>query len=130
MIDLSIGGNDILGQSRDYSKRGERKKHANPGEHILNKNESKLLRKLMSETELTEKELREHKKYRKMLSDAQKVPVARLSELEKNKRDTMKEITKELKLAKEHPTVVEEFNRRWNIYISKISGWYKKKLGL
>ncbi len=130
MIDKSIGGNDILGRPREYSGRGERKKHAKPGEHIMNKNESRLLRKLMSDTELTEKELREHKKYRKMLSDAQKVPASKLSELERFQRNMMKEITKELKLAKEHPKVVVAFKIEWDKYVSRISSWHKTQLGL
>ena len=48
--DKSKGGNNILGQPRDYSKRNERKRHANPEQHIPNKKEAMLLRKLMSKT--------------------------------------------------------------------------------
>lgn len=130
IMDLSKGGNNILGQPRDYSGRSERKKHAKPGQHIMNKNESKLLRKLMHDTEMTEKELREHKKYRKMLSDAQKVPVAKMTDGERMKKNIMKDITKEFKLAKEHPIVVEEFKNRWNEYISGKSHWFRIRLGI
>ena len=40
--------------------------------HYPNKDETKELRKIMRSTGLSEKEVREDKKYRKMLSDAQK----------------------------------------------------------
>lgn len=94
----------------------EKKRHALPGVHIMNKNESKLLRKLMSETGMTEKEIREHKKYRKMLSEAQKVPAALRDKRQKAKDKVMKKVTMELKLAKEHPDVVAEFKKRWELY--------------
>jgi len=42
------------------------------GPHAPGGKEAKLLRRLMSETGLTEEQLREHKKYRVMLSEAQK----------------------------------------------------------
>jgi len=52
---------------------GESKnKHVDPSIHVMNKDESKALRKLMSETGMTEDEIREIKKYRKLLSEAQK----------------------------------------------------------
>ncbi len=89
----------------------ERKKHAKPGEHIPNKNEAKLLRKLMSQTGMSEEELRSHKKYRRMLSQAQKVPAAKKSDEQKRLDNIMKGVTKNLKLAKEHPKVQEEFHR-------------------
>jgi len=90
-----------------------KKRNAPPGVHIPNKNEAKLLRKLMSDTGLSEKEVREHKKYRKMLSEAQKVPKSKKSKLEKAQEKIMKNVTKELKLAKEHPKVKTEFEKRW-----------------
>lgn len=44
------------------------------GEHIPNKQEAKLLRRLMSETGNTEEEIRDIPKYRRMLAEAQKSP--------------------------------------------------------
>ncbi len=73
--------------------------------HIPNKNEARKLRQLMAETGLKEEELRNHKKYRKILSDAQK------PEVKKVKSDPiLKTITQELKLAKEHPKVIFIYN--------------------
>jgi len=40
-------------------------------EHVMGQPEAKVCRRLMAETGLNEEQLREHKKYRKMLSDAQ-----------------------------------------------------------
>jgi len=97
----------------------EKKRHAPAGVHIMNKNEFRLMRKLMSETGLSEKEIRAHKKYRKMLSEAQKVPAATKGKLQKAKNKVMKQVTRDLKLAKEHPAVVEEFNKRWNEFYKK-----------
>jgi len=96
-----------------YSKRRIRKANAPVGVHIPNKRESTMLRKLMSDTGLTEKELREDKKYRKILSEAQKVPTTKRTQEQKFVDDFMKNITRELKLAKEHPKVKAEFNKRW-----------------
>jgi len=92
-----------------------KKRYAKEGEHIPNKNEAKLLRKLMSDTGLTESELRSHKTYRIMLSDAQKVKT-KLNKKEKAIRDITKAITKKLKLAKEHPLVQAEFKKQWEKY--------------
>lgn len=85
--------------------------NAPAGVHIMNKNESKMLRKLMSETGLTEVELREQKKYRKMLSDAQK-EVGKKSRFLRRAESMLKSVTKELKLPNEHPLVVEAFDKR------------------
>jgi len=80
--------------------------------HVMNKNESKLCRKLMSQTGLTEKEVREHKKYRILLSEAQKAGSKELGYYDKKKRTRkryMKAATKQTGLAKEHPTTQEKF---------------------
>jgi hypothetical protein len=106
----------------------ERKKYAKPGEHIPNKNEAKLLRKLMSDTGLTEKELREHKKYRKMLSEAQKAKGTK-SEKERVMQTVMKSVTRELKLAKEHPKTKEAFAIKLEEYL-KHRPYLKRRLGL
>lgn len=90
----------------------DRKAFAPDGVHIPNKNEAKVLRKLMSKTGLSEKELREHKKYRKVLSEAQKVPKAKRTDKQKALDKIMKSVTRELKLAKEHPAVQAEFDKR------------------
>lgn len=42
------------------------------GEHVMSKAEGSLMRRIQSETGLSEEEVRTHKKYRKMLSDTQK----------------------------------------------------------
>jgi len=97
-----------------------RKRLAPAGVHVPNKDEATLLRKLMSESGLSEKEVREHKKYRVMLSDAQKKGVTSdKSKMEKQREKIMKGVTKELKLAKEHPLVIAEFNIRWNKWLNK-----------
>lgn len=78
--------------------------------HQMNKNEAKMLRKLSSETGLSENELRQIKKYRKMLSEAQDEGETSTKTLqERYVNRLMKRVTKELKLAKEHPTVIARF---------------------
>jgi len=97
---------------KTFDKRSLRKAYSN-GAHVPNKNEATLLRKIMSESGLTEEEVRANKKYRKMLSEAQdKGENSTISRVEKEKKRILKEITKELKLAKEHPLVVAEFKKR------------------
>lgn len=78
--------------------------------HINNKNEGKLLRKLMSETGLSESELRGIKKYRKMLSDVQdhgENPTT--DKRTKYINSLIKRVTKEVGLAKEHPLVIAKY---------------------
>lgn len=102
--------NEVV-QPKTYIR--EKKKHAKPGVHVPAKREGELLRKLMSDTGLSEKEIREHKKYRKMLSDTQKQE-PKLSKRKKAEKDLMKSITKYMKLAKEHPLVQAEFKKQWH----------------
>lgn len=52
-------------------KRREVKLSLPNGVHLMNKNEAKVMRQLKKKTGLSEEEIREVKKYRKMLSDAQ-----------------------------------------------------------
>ena len=95
-----------------YTKRQRIKAMAPPDEHLPNKDEAKMLRKLMAETGLSEIEVRNIKKYRKMLSKAQDAGERELTldEMrEKYSASIYKTITKRLKLAKEHPLVVAEY---------------------
>ena len=103
---------------------GCKNKNAPEGVHIMNKDESKLLRRLMSENGMTEEEVRSHKKYRKMLSNAQKEgQKCHRSKNQKVKDGIMKEITKELKLPKEHPDVVERYNAKIKEIMSGKNIW-------
>jgi len=100
-----------------FTKRNMKKKYAPVGVHVPNKNEAKLLRKIMSNTGLNESEVRKHYKYRLMLSTAQKSNTEDWDpnrEMKRSMKTLMKSITKRLKLAKEHPTVVAEFIKIWN----------------
>lgn len=55
-----------------YNRRHQIKRQASPDVHIMNKDEAKTLRRLKAQTGLTEDQLRVEKKYRKILSEAQK----------------------------------------------------------
>ena len=79
--------------------------------HLPNKNEAKVLRRIMSETGMSEKEVREHKKYRIELSKAQKVKHNPKSHL-KGFQHILKSVTRELKLPKEHPDVIKLYLER------------------
>jgi len=97
-----------------FQRYGRRAKLlAPPGVHVPNKNEAKMLRKLKSQTGLTESELREEKKYRKMLSDAQQRKGSKTAK-DRAYRDLLKKITRELKLPKEHPEVTKALTKIWN----------------
>lgn len=101
----------------EYPKQyiSKRKRYAKPGEHIPNSNEAKMLRRLMSQTGLTEKELREHKKYRKMLSSAQKQKGDK-TKYERKGIWILKYVLRELKLPKEHPLVLVKLKEKMNEY--------------
>lgn len=79
--------------------------------HVPNKDEAKLLRKIMADTKLTEEEVRSKERYRKMLAEVSREgEKAKLSRYQKLERDLMKRVTKELGLAKEHPKCIERYN--------------------
>lgn len=99
-----------------WDKRQMKKKLASINKHVPNKNEAKLLRKLMSENNLTEDEVRSIKKYRILLSIAQKEGAKRNTRFENDKKIAsriIKRITRELKLPKEHPLVIQAFKTKW-----------------
>lgn len=111
-----VAGDEGCGKDPDDANSSfyyNKKKYAVPGVHIMMKKEAKLLRKLMSDTGMTEVQLRAHKKYRKMLSDTQKVPPSKKTDYQREYDRQMKAVTRELKLAKEHPLVQAEFKKRW-----------------
>ena len=85
--------------------------------HIMNKDERKMLRKLKIKYGMTESELREHKKFRIILSEAQKEgQKPKRNILEKKLHLMTKMVCKELKLPKEHPLVVEKIKKLNNSY--------------
>jgi hypothetical protein len=87
--------------------------NAPAGVHVMNKNEAKLCRRLMAETGLSESELREHKKYRVMLSEEQKADLKRkCGKVTSFKKAIMKQVTKELKLPKEHPDCLSLYKEK------------------
>lgn len=114
-------------ESSSRSHLSKRKQMAPPGVHIPNSNEGKLLRKIMSETGLTEIEIRQRKIYRKQLADVRKAgetPKTSLNEDEKQAKRFLKMVLRELKLPKEHPKVQEALIKK--IEELNLRGWYYK----
>lgn len=97
-------------------------KYVDKNIHVMNKNESSLCRKLMSQTGLSEKELREHKKYRKMLSDAQKKG-EKGAYRNKYIEHIWKQVTQQTKLAKEHPISINLFRYKLKEHRYKYGGY-------
>jgi hypothetical protein len=97
-------------KKRGYTDRHSLKLSLPPDVHLPNKNEAKLLRRLKAETGLSEEEIRSIHKYRKMLSEESKKE-GKKNETQRRLISLMKSITKELKLPKEHPNVLDRF---WN----------------
>lgn len=104
----------------NYVPEGRSKNiNAPAGVHVMNKNERAALRKLKKQTGLTEEELRKEKKYRKVLSEAQK---------EKGKKDDfdrlviaiVKKVTRETKLSVNHP----DFKEKLKNEIDRKQRWY------
>lgn len=116
---MSLAEDDYYwGENFNKKRTSKRKQMAPPGVHVPNKNEAKILRKIMSETGLSEEEVRSHKKYRIELSKAQKKKGDKSRE-ERRLLSILKSITRELKLPKEHPLVKEEYLKR-----IKTDGYY------
>lgn len=80
--------------------------------HFPNKNEASVLRKLMSQTGLTELELREHKAYRILLSEAQKQQGSK-SYQDRALLRTLKQVTRQVKLPLDHPKTKEAWLALW-----------------
>lgn len=98
------------------------------GKHIMNKNEAKLCRRLMAETGLSEEELREHKKYRRMLSAAQVAGHKQKRywghrRTDKRVSAILKNVTRKLKLPKEHPLTIVAFSDALKEADSNSWGW-------
>lgn len=106
------------------------------GEHVMNSNEAKVMRRLQSETGLTEVEIREHKKYRVLLSEAQ-TKQGNTNRGIKEAQRLLKRVTRALKLAKHHPDTIaaamksaEEYdNNRWyRVYLPQQMTHYMREL--
>lgn len=83
-----------------------------PSKHYPGKREAKLLRKLKKETGMTEEEIRSHKKYRIMLSDAQKEETnPKTDEVTKTYRYLIKLACKETGLAPPHPKTLKALQK-------------------
>jgi hypothetical protein len=92
-----------------YNHKKQRKIEIDATQHYPNNKETKMLRKLMAENKLTEEEVRNNKKYRKLLSEAS------FKRGDKTSKDRLflfilKKITKELKLPKSHPDVLNKLD--------------------
>ncbi|MBT6049181.1 hypothetical protein HN803_04500 [candidate division WWE3 bacterium] len=96
------------------SPRAKRKRLAEPGKHIMNKGEAKVMRRLKNDTGLSEEEIRAIKKYRVMLSEAQTVGTkTKRSKIQKVRDEVMKFVCRELKLPKEHPAIDKAYREEW-----------------
>jgi len=93
------------------------------GIHVPNKNEASLLRKLMSESGMTEKEVRSNSKYKRMLAIEQRKCGSKGWRL-RSSISALKAITKRLKLPREHPEVIKVYQagcKSWGNYHSASS---------
>jgi hypothetical protein len=94
--------------------RRKRKRLAKPGEHIMNKAEGKVMRRLKNETGLNEEEIRKIKKYRVMLSEAQVAGTKpSMTQLERARKEVMRYVCDKLKLSATHPDVREAYRKEW-----------------
>lgn len=93
-----------------------------PSKHYPNKNEARILRRIRSQTGLSEQEIRRDYKYRKMLSEAQKQgQKPKYSPTEKFWHNLIQKACRETGLAKEHPDTLaaldciieDHFTRSW-----------------
>jgi hypothetical protein len=108
-----------------YRGKKGRKIDYDPTKHYPNKDEAKLLRKIMAETGLNEDEVRSNRHYSELLSEAQKEgQKAKRSNPERWCHNIIKKACKETGLAKEHPKTIEAIDRilaerkagSWGVY--------------
>ena len=113
---------DDCQEQRTYTTERKVKKIANdPTKHYPNKDEAQELRKIMASTGLSEKEVREDKKYRKQLSDAQIAGQKRKrGEATKWYQMQIKKACRQTKLVPQHPEtlkvlaeLLKDANPRW-----------------
>ena len=97
-------------EDRQYytcSKKDKKIRHDNT-KHYPNKDEASLLRKIMTETGLNEEEVRQVKKYRVMLSEAQKQGQKRKRNSEtKWAQNRIKSACRKTGLAPQHPETLK-----------------------
>jgi len=103
------------GYYRNFSNdpRHQLKLSLPPDVHLPNKNEAKMLRKLMSENQLNEEQVRAIPKYRQMLAAASRKQGSK-TKADRELLGLLKNITRELKLPKKHPQVIEKFKEKLN----------------
>ena len=98
--------------STAYSTYGGRKAAKiayDPSKHYPNKDEAHLLRRLMSETGMTEEQLRADVKYRRMLSEAAKSGrIRKRNQMEKFYQNLIKKACRRSKQAPQHPETIKE----------------------
>lgn len=98
------------------TRKGEKIRHDNT-KHYPNKEESKMLRKLKKDTGLSEKEIREVKKYRKMLADTQKKDQkAKRTQVEKFYQRLIEISCEETGLVPQHPKTMEVLDKHLEYY--------------
>jgi hypothetical protein len=95
--------------------------NAPAGVHIMNKNERRALRKLKKQTGLNEVEIRKEKKFRKILSEAQKQK-GNKSIFDRLILRIVKVVTQETKLPVQHP----EFKEKLNEELNRRKCWYSR----
>jgi hypothetical protein len=103
---------DYYGEDSDTgfivnSKKAD-KIRKDPSKHYPNKNEAQELRKIMASTGLSEEEVRQDAKYRKVLADAQKQgQKAKRTETQKTFQKLIKEACKQTGLVPQHPETIK-----------------------
>lgn len=114
---------DFLNSEWKRHNRMKRKYQASPDVHIHGKPEGKVLRALMSQTGLTEKELREIPMYRVMLSDTQDVTHNKHTfdwyKILEKRKTLLDDLSKNMKLNKKHPQVVKIYKKKLELLNSK-----------
>ena len=78
------------------------------GEHVMNSHEATVMRRIQSETGKSEEEVREIKKYRIELSEAQKAEGPGSTNDQRIVKRLLRSVTRKTGLAAAHPVVVEE----------------------
>ena len=121
---MSIYYDNYYDANMRYSNQRKARKITNdPTKHYPNKDEATELRKIMSETGLTEEEIRADKKYRKQLSATQKAgQKAKRTETERTFQRLIKVACKRTGFTPQHPDTIKALQK---ILDAQVRGYFR-----
>jgi hypothetical protein len=117
-----MGKNSIYHSDREVWGKKQKRIKGNDTIHYPNQDETRALRRIMSQTGLSAEEVRSHRKYRKLLSEAAKEGLKpKRNSMEKFYQNLIKKACRDTGLVPQHPDTLvtlqslidDNFSRSW-----------------